>query len=198
MVKGCIAGNIFCSRIIDYLSFCFSSPWEKDYTYSLSSSGYEAKIWVYIVCLWLYLYQNLDSSRIIQVMQPYCYTGWGYTGYKVLIWFSALWILVFYYLYRYWYQIPLVIFSYLKCVPTHHKMSLHQIFWLETKGCELWSGQDSKVWFSQNAESRHIPTHSALLSCRFFSDLKQNLVNLLHSILLWQWLFKAEKIWMSP
>lgn len=38
---------------------------------------------------------------------------------------------------------PLAISSYLKCVPTHHKMSLHQMSWPETKGCECWPGQDS-------------------------------------------------------
>lgn len=80
-----------------------------------------------------------------------CYTGWGYTGYELFIWFSALWILVFCYLCLYWYQIPQAISSDLRCWSTHHKMPLHLIFWPHTKGYEHRPIHDSKVWFSQNA-----------------------------------------------
>lgn len=91
------------------------------------------------------------ESRIIQLM-PNCYTEWGYTGYELFIWFSALWIIVFSYLCLYWYQIPQVISLDLKCVSIHRKMSSRLIFWRQTKGCEHWPIQDSEVWFSQSAE----------------------------------------------
>ena len=57
-----------------------------------------------------------------------CYAGCGYTGYELFIWFSALWILICCFLCFYWYQIPQVISLDLKCVSTHHKMSLYPIF----------------------------------------------------------------------
>lgn len=44
------------------------------------------------------------------------YTGWGYTGYELLIRFSALWILVFLYLCLYSHQILRAISSDLNCV----------------------------------------------------------------------------------
>lgn len=158
MTEDCVVESVFCSRLIDILLMPFK-PWERFLPLMLLVLPIifcllvAAKFHVYTVYMWFsYSYKLYTNSRITHLIQHNGNTRWGYTGYELFIWFSALWILVLCYLCLYWYQIPQVIFLDLKCASTHHKRSLHPVFWPETNGWEYWPGRDSKVRFSQSAK----------------------------------------------